>query len=96
MLGEAQAPTPHLNSDHVGAPTAEVVTDLIEGLCARQGLDPSDVPICIGLPGMMRRDGRLVYARPPLGLRRGPRALLGVAGERDGVLRERRQLRGAV
>ena len=31
-------------------------------MCARQGLDASEVPICIGLPGMMRRDGRLVYA----------------------------------
>jgi glucokinase len=38
------------------------VTALIKDLSARQGLDPSDVPVCIGLPGMMRRDGRLVYA----------------------------------
>jgi glucokinase len=62
VLAEAQAPTPHLNSDDVGAPTAAVVTELVKGLSAHQGLDPSAVPICIGLPGMMRRDGRLVYA----------------------------------
>ena len=26
VLAEAQAPTPHLHSDHVGTPTADVVT----------------------------------------------------------------------
>jgi len=62
VLGEAQAPTPHLLSDHVGTPTAEVVTTLIRDLSERQGLDPSTLPVCIGLPGMLRRDGRLVYA----------------------------------
>jgi len=41
VLGEAQAPTPHLHSDHVGTPTADVVTGLIKELSARQGLDPS-------------------------------------------------------
>ncbi len=62
VLGEAQAPTPHLHSDRVGTPTADVVTELIKDLSARQGLEPSSLPVCIGLPGMMRRDGRLVYA----------------------------------
>jgi glucokinase len=62
VLAEDQAPTPHLNSDNIGGPTADVVTALINELCSRQGLESSEVPICIGLPGMMRRDGRLVYA----------------------------------
>jgi len=45
----SQAPTPHLHSDHVGTPTADVVTELVNELCARQGLDPATLPVCIGL-----------------------------------------------
>jgi glucokinase len=62
VLGELQAPTPHAHSESIGAPTAQVVTGLVEKLCAVQGRDASNVPIGVGLPGMMRRDGLLVYA----------------------------------
>ena len=36
VLGEAQSPTPHLLSDNVGAPTAHVVTELINDLSASE------------------------------------------------------------
>ncbi|MEO9180093.1 MAG: ROK family protein, partial [Acidimicrobiales bacterium] len=62
VLGELQAPTPHAHSESIGAPTAHVVIGLIKELCELQGRVASDVPIGVGLPGMMRRDGRLVYA----------------------------------
>ena len=62
VLGELQAPTPHAHSESLGAPTADVVTGLIRELCEVQGRVASDVAIGVGLPGMLRRDGRLVYA----------------------------------
>ena len=61
VLGEAQARTPHLASDHVGTPTAEVVTQLIEDLSA-----PRPGPrVAAGLHRAAGHDaayGRLVYA----------------------------------
>ena len=62
VIGEVQAKTPHAHDENLGGATAKVLTDLIEQLCATQSLSSSDVPVGVGLPGMMRRDGRLVYA----------------------------------
>ncbi len=62
MLGEVHAATPHAIAESIGAPTAEVVAGLVKELCDAQGRSVSEVPIGVGLPGMMRRDGRLVYA----------------------------------
>ncbi len=62
VIGELEVKTPHAHDEQLGGATASVVTDLVEQLSARQGLTASDVPVAVGLPGMMRRDGRLVYA----------------------------------
>ena len=62
VIGAVQAKTPHAHDENLGGATAKVLTELIEELCARQGLTASNVPVGVGLPGMMRRDGRLVYA----------------------------------
>lgn len=62
VLDEHQAPTPHLQSESIGSPTADVVTALIKDVSSGHGLDASTVPVCVGLPGMMRRDGQLAYA----------------------------------
>lgn len=62
VLGEVQAQTPHDFGERAGAATAKILTELVNELSSRQDLDPSDLPIGIGLPGLMRRDGRLAYA----------------------------------
>ncbi len=62
VLSEVRALTPHDHADGAGEATAKVLTGLINDLCARQGVRPGDVPVGIGLPGMMRRDGCLAYA----------------------------------
>jgi glucokinase len=62
VLGELQAQTPHAHDDGAGAATAKVLTALINELCTRHALTFNEVPVGIGLPGMMRRDGRLAFA----------------------------------
>jgi len=62
VLAEARAATPHDVSDYAGAATAATLTELIRGLSARQGFEPSRIPVGVGLPGLMRRDGRLAFA----------------------------------
>ncbi|HUV58231.1 MAG TPA: ROK family protein [Acidimicrobiales bacterium] len=62
VLGEVQAPTPHDGSGVAGAPTAFVLAGQVRELCSRHDLDCSSVPIGLGLPGLMRRDGRLAFA----------------------------------
>ena len=62
VLGEVKSVTPHDGSSAAGTATAEVLTAQVRELCAQQGLNPSAVPIGIGLPGLMRRDGRLAFA----------------------------------
>jgi glucokinase len=62
VIGELQAATPHDDSDYAGAATAATLTELVRELSARQGLNPCTVPVGIGLPGLMRRDGRLAFA----------------------------------
>jgi glucokinase len=62
VLGEVQMATPHDGSNGAGAATADVLTDEIHELCTVHGLDLSQVPIGIGLPGLVRRDGHLAFA----------------------------------
>jgi glucokinase len=62
VLGEVRAATPHDEGLAAGEATAEVLTGQVRELSRRQGLDPSEVPVGIGLPGLMRRDGRLAFA----------------------------------
>lgn len=62
VLGELQLATPHDASAFAGAATAAVLTEQVRELSGRHGLNPSAVPVGIGLPGMMRRDGRLAFA----------------------------------
>lgn len=62
VLGEVQTSTPHDRSAAAGEATAKVLVTQVEELCAAQGLDPAHVPIGLGLPGMMRRDGHLSFA----------------------------------
>ena len=62
VLGEEEQPTPHDHDVVVGGATSRVLTSLIRSLCQRHDLDASHTPIGIGLPGLMRRDGKLAFA----------------------------------
>jgi glucokinase len=62
VVGEIKSQTPHDEGFGAGEATAKVVAEQVFELCERQGLDATQVPIGIGLPGMMRRDGHLAFA----------------------------------
>ncbi|MGB8178823.1 MAG: ROK family protein [Acidimicrobiales bacterium] len=62
VVGEIKSQTPHDEGFGAGEATAKVLVEQVFELCDRQSLDPSRVPIGVGLPGMMRRDGHLAYA----------------------------------
>jgi len=62
VLGEHKSQTPHDEGFGAGEAAAKVLVEQVHELCERQGLDPSCVPVGIGLPGMMRRDGYLSFA----------------------------------
>ena len=62
VLDELRSGTPHERDADPGARAAEVVADQVLELSRRQGLDAHRVPIGIGLPGLMRRDGHLAFA----------------------------------
>jgi glucokinase len=62
VIGEMNSQTPHEVGLAAGEATAKVLVEQVNELCARQSLDPSQVPIGVGLPGMMRRDGHLAFA----------------------------------
>ena len=62
VLDELRSGTPHERDADPGARAADVVADQVLELSRRQGLDAHRVPIGIGLPGLMRRDGHLAFA----------------------------------
>jgi glucokinase len=62
VLGELKAATPHDATRRAGEATAAVLTSLVHGLAATHGLSVSDTPVGVGLPGLMRKDGRLAFA----------------------------------
>lgn len=62
VLDEVQSQTPHDEGFGAGETTTKVLVEQVDELCARHGLDASVVPIGLGLPGMMCRDGRLAFA----------------------------------
>jgi glucokinase len=62
VIAEMNSQTPHDVGLSAGEATAKVLVEQVNELCARQSLDPSHVPIGVGLPGMMRRDGHLAFA----------------------------------
>jgi glucokinase len=62
VLGDVQVATPHDESIGAGTATVAVLADEVNDLCARLGLHANEVPIGIGLPGLVRRDGRLAFA----------------------------------
>ncbi|MGC2168310.1 MAG: ROK family protein, partial [Acidimicrobiales bacterium] len=62
VIAEMNSQTPHEVGLGAGEATAKVLVEQVNELCARQSLDPSQVPIGVGLPGMMRRDGHLAFA----------------------------------
>ncbi len=79
-LGEVTSKTPNDARHAAGVATAAVLTDQIEQLAKMHGLKVASVPVGIGLPGLMRRDGHLAFA-PNLQSASGADlgALLGVA-----------------
>lgn len=80
VLGEVQVKTPHESGQRAGEATAAVLTEQILQLIATHGLNVKQVPVGIGLPGLMRRDGHLAFA-PNLQTANGSDlgALLGVS-----------------
>ena len=62
VLGEAKAATTHDATRQAGEATAAALTDLVQRLAATHGLTMSATPVGVGLPGLMRKDGRLAFA----------------------------------
>jgi glucokinase len=62
VLGEVKSATPHDPGAGAGRATAKVLTAQVRQLAGGQGLSLTEVPIGIGLPGLMCRDGRLAFA----------------------------------
>jgi len=58
IVAKSRRPTPHAVTDPAGAATADVILDAVTDLVG----DRTDVPVGIGLPGMMTRAGVLAYA----------------------------------
>jgi glucokinase len=62
ILDELRTSTPHDAHGGAGAATAKVLADQVATFAQRHDLDPQRLPIGIGMPGMVRRDGRLAFA----------------------------------
>jgi len=62
IVDELRTSTPHDAQGGAGAATAKVLAEQVDTFAQRHGLDPVTLPIGIGMPGMVRRDGRLAFA----------------------------------
>ncbi len=62
VVDQLRSGTPHGRDSDPGARAAEVVADQVLELSRRHGLDSRTVPIGLGLPGLVRRDGHLAFA----------------------------------
>lgn len=62
ILDEIRTSTPHDPKGGAGAATAKVLAEQVANFAQRHRLDPVDLPIGIGMPGMVRRDGHLAFA----------------------------------
>lgn len=62
IVDELRSSTPHDEHGPAGVATAKVLASQVEKLAERHGLDAVKLPIGIGMPGMVRRDGRLAFA----------------------------------
>jgi glucokinase len=62
ILDELRTSTPHDAQGGAGAATANVLAEQIATFAERHAFDVSTLPIGIGMPGMVRRDGRLAFA----------------------------------
>ena len=62
VLDEISVATPHDEGGEVGSAICAALEVQVRTLCARHELNPSAVAVGIGLPGLMRRDGRLAFA----------------------------------
>ena len=62
ILDELRTSTPHDAEGGAGAATGKVLAEQLVTFAERHSLDVSSLPIGIGMPGMVRRDGRLAFA----------------------------------
>jgi glucokinase len=62
IVDELLSSTPHDAEGGAGAATAKVLAEQVATFSDRHGIDPVSLPIGIGMPGMVRRDGRLAFA----------------------------------
>ena len=62
ILDEERSSTPQDTAGGAGAATSRVLAEQVTRLCERHGLEVREVPIGIGMPGLVRRDGHLAIA----------------------------------
>ena len=62
VLGELLSPTPHDDCFVAGAAATAVLFENVKELSRRHGLCSRDVPVGIGLPGLVTPQGHLAYA----------------------------------
>ena len=62
ILDELCTATPHDAQGGAGTATAKVLAEQIDTFTQRHGFDVRTLPIGIGMPGMVRRDGRVAFA----------------------------------
>ena len=62
VIDTERADTPHVPALDPGASTATTVLATVDALAARYGWSHEELVVGVGLPGMMSREGRLVFA----------------------------------
>jgi glucokinase len=62
VIDSERVSTPHVSSSPPGAATAQTVFEVLCSLAERNHRELAELVVGIGLPGMMSRDGRLVFA----------------------------------